>query len=475
MRNCPGCQQPFVKTQGCNKMTCTRCGALSCYVCRKLVNSYDHFEQVRIQLLLSPRERPADAHQAPAYDRPRAGGKCPLTDEGMPLEQRHAAEVVAARDRAVAEFREANPDADPAEINVEAPVAEPARVVRGPGMGGGMGMGMGMHVLGMHRHMHAMAMGMPDMPGRAGMQGMGPAVPALGPRPFGGGPRPGAAFFLPHGAPPARAGNPLARMHHHIDALRDDLIHVQARGAHVPAPQPPWPALPPNPHRRVHIHAPGRLVQPPAPWAAVDAPAHAHAPPERGRRRVRIASPPPVLEFRPSPPPQGLDFRPSPPPFPAGIGPWDGDWAADLHDARPERAAVPPPRPPPAYAPPPVPVHAPAPPLVHDPLGPFHVVWAPGGAQPPGEPGGGHVADPGDGDGANQRVLDQEEEARQRVHLPLQMHRREAEAHRQHAMEQAQAHRQRVLDHQQRALYEAQVQAHHQRADAAGERVRRRG
>lgn len=42
IRTCPQCEKKFVKTDGCNKMTCV-CGAVSCYLCRQLVKDYTHF------------------------------------------------------------------------------------------------------------------------------------------------------------------------------------------------------------------------------------------------------------------------------------------------------------------------------------------------------------------------------------------------------------------------------------------------
>ncbi|KAL7419892.1 hypothetical protein Q5752_005808 [Cryptotrichosporon argae] len=46
MRRCPQCSKPYFKEDGCNKMTCTACGTLSCYSCQKPIKSYDHFSQL---------------------------------------------------------------------------------------------------------------------------------------------------------------------------------------------------------------------------------------------------------------------------------------------------------------------------------------------------------------------------------------------------------------------------------------------
>uniref|UniRef100_T1J9K2 RING-type domain-containing protein n=1 Tax=Strigamia maritima TaxID=126957 RepID=T1J9K2_STRMM len=45
LRTCPNCKRRFFKDYGCNKMTCT-CGQLMCYVCRKPIKDYEHFDKI---------------------------------------------------------------------------------------------------------------------------------------------------------------------------------------------------------------------------------------------------------------------------------------------------------------------------------------------------------------------------------------------------------------------------------------------
>ncbi|XP_050507732.1 E3 ubiquitin-protein ligase RNF216-like [Diabrotica virgifera virgifera] len=43
-RTCVNCKKSFVKSNGCNKMTCV-CGAKMCYLCGEAVNDYSHFRE----------------------------------------------------------------------------------------------------------------------------------------------------------------------------------------------------------------------------------------------------------------------------------------------------------------------------------------------------------------------------------------------------------------------------------------------
>lgn len=43
VRTCWNCQTPFFKEEGCNKMSCPKCGKHMCYICRNKVQDYNHF------------------------------------------------------------------------------------------------------------------------------------------------------------------------------------------------------------------------------------------------------------------------------------------------------------------------------------------------------------------------------------------------------------------------------------------------
>ncbi|KDR78857.1 hypothetical protein GALMADRAFT_224109 [Galerina marginata CBS 339.88] len=110
MRNCPKCQKAFVKDAGCNKMTCPNCHTLSCYVCRKVITGYEHFNQAP----------PGHATSS------KAGGKCLLWDK---VEERHVAEVKAAAEKAMEEYKRDHPEVDEKDIKVDLPVAPPPQPV----------------------------------------------------------------------------------------------------------------------------------------------------------------------------------------------------------------------------------------------------------------------------------------------------------------------------------------------------------
>ncbi|KAG9230820.1 ring finger protein [Amylocarpus encephaloides] len=87
IRKCNRCATPFIKEQGCNKMTCTRYGCLNiqCYVCSKSCG-YDHFD-----------------------DKTRGGknGNCPLFENA---DDRHKLEVSIAEQEALAKVRAEHPE-----------------------------------------------------------------------------------------------------------------------------------------------------------------------------------------------------------------------------------------------------------------------------------------------------------------------------------------------------------------------------
>eukprot|EP00563_Minutocellus_polymorphus_P008726 CAMPEP_0181021748 /NCGR_PEP_ID=MMETSP1070-20121207/1145_1 /TAXON_ID=265543 /ORGANISM="Minutocellus polymorphus, Strain NH13" /LENGTH=549 /DNA_ID=CAMNT_0023098641 /DNA_START=189 /DNA_END=1838 /DNA_ORIENTATION=- len=43
VRKCPQCATPFEKLDGCNKMTCSKCRCISCYLCKQPIEGYAHF------------------------------------------------------------------------------------------------------------------------------------------------------------------------------------------------------------------------------------------------------------------------------------------------------------------------------------------------------------------------------------------------------------------------------------------------
>ncbi|ORY58171.1 uncharacterized protein BCR38DRAFT_353404, partial [Pseudomassariella vexata] len=88
IRKCNKCSNPFIKQDGCNKITCTRCRTIQCYVCRQTVKDYSHFN-----------------------DTSRGGkeGQCPLFDA---TEERHQNEVRRAEEEMRQKVAQENPDVD---------------------------------------------------------------------------------------------------------------------------------------------------------------------------------------------------------------------------------------------------------------------------------------------------------------------------------------------------------------------------
>ncbi|KAF3767645.1 hypothetical protein M406DRAFT_253386 [Cryphonectria parasitica EP155] len=96
IRTCNKCATPFIKENGCNKMTCTKCRNIQCYTCSKSCD-YTHFN-----------------------DTARGGrvGQCPLFDkEGTDV--RHAEEVKIAEQEARMKVLEDNTDVDAAFLEIK--------------------------------------------------------------------------------------------------------------------------------------------------------------------------------------------------------------------------------------------------------------------------------------------------------------------------------------------------------------------
>ncbi|KAK7958339.1 ring finger domain-containing protein [Apiospora saccharicola] len=95
IRRCNSCKNPFIKQDGCNKITCTRCRTIQCYVCRQTVKGYDHFN-----------------------DATRGGkeGQCPLFDA---TEERHEAEVQRAQEEMRKKVADENPNLDNTALDIK--------------------------------------------------------------------------------------------------------------------------------------------------------------------------------------------------------------------------------------------------------------------------------------------------------------------------------------------------------------------
>ncbi|KAK1972396.1 hypothetical protein LY78DRAFT_566061 [Colletotrichum sublineola] len=102
IRKCNKCGTPFIKENGCNKMTCTaaNCRNIQCYVCSKSCDNYTHFNDVT---------------------RGGKSGNCPLFDDNGDVSVRHKEEVKAAEDKARQKVLESNRDMDKDLLNFDMP------------------------------------------------------------------------------------------------------------------------------------------------------------------------------------------------------------------------------------------------------------------------------------------------------------------------------------------------------------------
>jgi len=96
IRKCNKCGTPFVKEEGCNKMTCTRngCFNVQCYICSKSCN-YDHFND------------------------PQRGGRvgnCPLFES---TQQRHDDDVRKAEKDALERIRAEHPEYSEEDLKIQ--------------------------------------------------------------------------------------------------------------------------------------------------------------------------------------------------------------------------------------------------------------------------------------------------------------------------------------------------------------------
>ncbi|BGP18474.1 hypothetical protein JCM10213_001211 [Rhodosporidiobolus nylandii] len=119
LRRCPkeGCGEPFIKEQGtCNKITCSSCRTLSCYICKQIIKDYSHFRNA--------------GSNAPGGGNSKS--TCDLWDD---TDSRNFQEVEAARIAAEAEARKANPgvtDEDLKKLAMAKPGAPPQIIAHMP-------------------------------------------------------------------------------------------------------------------------------------------------------------------------------------------------------------------------------------------------------------------------------------------------------------------------------------------------------
>ncbi|GAA5969582.1 hypothetical protein JCM11641_008168 [Rhodosporidiobolus odoratus] len=112
IRRCPkdGCGEPYIKENGtCNKIICSSCRTLSCYICNQVIDGYGHFKNA--------------GSNAPGGGNPNS--QCVLWDDS---DSRNFQEVEAARLAAEAQARKENPgvtDEDLRNLAMDKPKAPP--------------------------------------------------------------------------------------------------------------------------------------------------------------------------------------------------------------------------------------------------------------------------------------------------------------------------------------------------------------
>lgn len=113
MRTCPRCKVKIVKSAGCNKMTCSNCRAVMCYVCKKDITgrNYEHFGSGLTA--------------------------CPIQDQSA--ENRHQQEADDAENAAIALAKARNADLNEEDVRIE------AHLNRRPGRGRGTGRHQELH------------------------------------------------------------------------------------------------------------------------------------------------------------------------------------------------------------------------------------------------------------------------------------------------------------------------------------------
>lgn len=94
VRSCNKCNTPFVKIEGCNKMTCNRCGNKQCYACSANITGYEHFGNGGLD------------------------GKCPAYDD-RGVEVQHQEEVRRAEKAAADRVRAEQPEIEEEDLTIK--------------------------------------------------------------------------------------------------------------------------------------------------------------------------------------------------------------------------------------------------------------------------------------------------------------------------------------------------------------------